>query len=126
MLQRNLPEEVKARRKSEYKDWKNRVRELIKESKRRVDEEFGRKLSQNFSENKKLFWKEVKKARGGEKSGDVKMRGEDGELVGGDSELKEIWKSYFEQLMNNEAEGEAMVTSMGTVAVEVGFPCKGK
>ncbi len=59
MLQRNLPEEVKARRKSEYTDWKNRVRELIEESKRTVDEEFGRKLSQNFSENKKLFWKEV-------------------------------------------------------------------
>ncbi len=65
MLQRNLPEKVKARRKSEYKDWKNRVRELIEESKRRVDEEFGRKLSQYFSENKKRFWKEVKKMRGG-------------------------------------------------------------
>ncbi len=64
MLQRNLPEEVKARRKSEYKDWKNRVRELIEESKRRVDEELDRKLSQNFSKNKKLFWKEVKKGEG--------------------------------------------------------------
>ncbi len=48
MLQRNLPEDVKARRKSEYKDWKNRVRELIEESKRRVDEEFGRKLKSKF------------------------------------------------------------------------------
>ncbi len=48
-----------------------------------MDEEFGRKLSQNFSENKKLFWKEVKKVREGERSGDVRMRGEDGELVGG-------------------------------------------
>ncbi len=57
MLQRNLPEEVKARRKSKYKDWNKRVRELIVKSKRRVDEEFGRKLSQNFSENKKLFWR---------------------------------------------------------------------
>ncbi len=56
---------MKARRKSEYKEWKKKVRELIKESKRRVDEEFGRKLSQNFCENK-LFWKEVKKVRGGE------------------------------------------------------------
>ncbi len=56
MMQRNVPEEVKARRKSEYKEWK-RVRELIEESKRRVDEEFGRKLSQNFSENKQLFWR---------------------------------------------------------------------
>ncbi len=57
MLQRNLPEEVKTRRKSEYKDWKNRVRNLIEESKRRVDEEFGRKLRQNFSENKKFYGK---------------------------------------------------------------------
>ncbi len=55
MLQRNLPEEVKARRKSEYREWKKRVKRLIEESKRRVDEEFCRKLRQNFSENKKLF-----------------------------------------------------------------------
>ncbi len=94
MLQRNLPEEVKARRKSEYKEWKKRVRRLIEESKRRVDEEFGRKLSQNFSENKKFFWKEVK-VRGAEKSGDVMIRGENGELVRGDSELKVVWKGYF-------------------------------
>ncbi len=94
MLQRNLPEEVKVRKKSEHKDWKKRVRKLIRESKRRVDEEFGRKLSQNFSE-KKNFWKEVRKVRGGERSGDVQMRGEDGELVRGESELKGIWKRDF-------------------------------
>ncbi len=48
MLQRILPEGVKARRKSEYKEWKKKVRELIKESKRRVDEEFGKKLKSEF------------------------------------------------------------------------------
>ncbi len=53
MLQRNLPEEVKASSKSENKEWKKKVRELIKLSKRRVDEEFGRKQSKNLSENKK-------------------------------------------------------------------------
>ncbi len=57
---------MKARRKSEYKEWKKKVRELIEESKRRVDEELGRKLSQNFCENKRLFWKEVIKVTGGE------------------------------------------------------------
>ncbi len=117
MLQRNLPEEMKARRKLEYKEWKKKVRELIEESKRKVDEEFGRKPSENFSENKKIFWKKVKGAKGGEKSGSVRMRGEDGELVGSGSELKGLWKGYFEQLMNNEAEGEAVVTSM---AIEAG------
>ncbi len=55
VLQRNLPDEVKARRKSEYKDWKKRVRKLIEESKKRVNEEFGMKLckisvkTRNFS-----------------------------------------------------------------------------
>ncbi len=44
MLQRKLPEEGKVRRNSEYKEWKKKLRELIEESKRRVDEEFGRKL----------------------------------------------------------------------------------
>ncbi len=63
MLQRNLPEELKARRKSEYKEWKEKVRELIEEKKRRVDEEFGRKLGEIFSENNKLFLKEVKRMR---------------------------------------------------------------
>ncbi len=61
MLQINFTEEFEARRKSAYKKWKKRVRELIEESKRRIDEDFSRKLSQNFSENKKLFCKEVNK-----------------------------------------------------------------
>ncbi len=46
----------------------------------------------------------------------LRMRGEDGELVRVESELKGIWKGYFEQLMNDEAEGEVVVTSMGTEA----------
>ncbi len=54
--------------------------------------------------------------RGGERSGDVRMRGEDGELVRGGSKLKGMWKGYFEQLLDNKAEGEAVVTSMGTEA----------
>ncbi len=45
-------------------------------------------LSRNFCENKKLFWKEVKKAGRGEMDGGVRMRGEDGEHVRDESELK--------------------------------------
>ncbi len=74
------------------------MRELVEERKRRVDEEFGRKLNENFSENKKLFWKEVRRVRGGERGGGVRMRGEDGELVRGENNLKGLWKDYFEQL----------------------------
>ncbi len=44
------------------------------------------------------------------------MRVEDGEIVGGESEFKGMCKFYSEQLMNNEAEGEAVITSMGIKA----------
>lgn len=39
------------RRRIEYKSWNSKVEELVKEHKMRVDEEFGRKLSEVFSEN---------------------------------------------------------------------------
>ncbi len=54
--------------------------------------------------------------REGEGVSGVRVRGEDGELVGDASELNQIWKGYFEELMNNEAEGEVVVTSMGIEA----------
>ncbi len=63
MLQKNVAEEIRERRRTEYKSWKKKVNELVKKSKMRVDEEFGRKLSENFSESKEMFFKEVKRER---------------------------------------------------------------
>ncbi len=37
--------------------------------------------------------------RGGERNGDVRMRGENGELVRGESELKGVWKGYLNRKM---------------------------
>lgn len=39
-------------------------------------EESGRKLSEKYSENKKLFWREGKGERGEEKSDNVRMKSE--------------------------------------------------
>lgn len=63
MLQRNVDGEIRERRKNEYKSWNRRMKELVKENKMRVDEEFGRKLSEKLNGNKKLFWKDVKRER---------------------------------------------------------------
>ena len=61
MLQRNVPDEVRERQKREYKDRNALVKRLVRESKERVDEDFGRKLSAEYVQNKKLFWREVRK-----------------------------------------------------------------
>ncbi len=42
MLQRDTSEEINARRRSEYRTWKKKVKELVDESKMREDEEYVR------------------------------------------------------------------------------------
>ncbi len=50
MLQRNETGEITERRNG-YKSWNRKVKEVVKESKMKAGEEFGRKLSEKFSEN---------------------------------------------------------------------------
>ncbi len=57
MLQKYVPEEVRKRGKREYMDSKALVKRLVRYSKERVDKDFGRKLSADYVENKKLFWR---------------------------------------------------------------------
>lgn len=44
-----------------------------------------------------------------------RVKREHGILIGSE-QLKGIWKSYFECLMNEETDGKAVVSSMGTEA----------
>ncbi|KAK3889840.1 hypothetical protein Pcinc_006166 [Petrolisthes cinctipes] len=113
-LQMNVSEEVKERWKREYNVCKRQVKKMVSESKRRVDEEFGKKLSEKFKENKKLFWKEVKRERGEGKSGSVRIKREDGVTVSGSEEVKEVWKRHFDSLINGGTGG--VVTCMGMEA----------
>ena len=92
------------------------MKELVDESKMKVDEEFGRKLSEKFMDNRKLFWKEVRKERGDTGGVSLRMKREDGMLVGSKEEVKGVWKRHFERLMNGGTGGEAIVTSMGMEA----------
>ena len=48
-----------------YKEEKRKVKMSIYESKKKMNEQFGRKVNLQENENKKLFWKEVSKANGG-------------------------------------------------------------
>ena len=113
LIEKNVPVEVKRKRKQEYKLCKRKVKQVIKESKEKVDDEFGRKLSEKFNENKKLYWKEVKKERGGCKSGSDKVKDKEGNVLSEREAVKGRWKEYFEGLMNVENKKEAVVTCMG-------------
>ncbi len=49
-----------------YRIKRNLVKQVVKEAKRVADRRWGMRLSGNFEENKKMFWKEVKRVRKGE------------------------------------------------------------
>ncbi len=63
-------------------------------------------------ENKKLFWKEVRKEMRERKSEACRKRS-DGIIVGKNEEIREVWKSHFEKVMNESMGGRAEVTAVG-------------
>ena len=76
------------------------VKRVVKESKRRMDEDFGRNLSNKWRECKKLFWKEVKKVRGGAKSGSKGVKNKDGRMLVEKHEVVDRWRDHFDELLN--------------------------
>ena len=43
-----------------YREEKRKAKRCIYQSKEKLNEQFGRKMSEDVSGNKRLFWKEVK------------------------------------------------------------------
>ena len=48
-----------------YSDEKRKVKRCIIQSKKKINEQFGRKMNEDVNVNRKLFWKEVSNAKGG-------------------------------------------------------------
>lgn len=89
------------------------VKRLVKESKKKVDEDFGARMSKNFKENKKLFWKDVKNKRNCKESMSEAVKLENGREVTEGTEVKERWSEYFDKLLNVDENRDAIVTVLG-------------
>ena len=113
-LDKSVSIEERMRRVEEYRVCKNRVKQEIRESKRRVREECGRKLSEAFGENKKLFYRMVKEGKGGSKGGNIKeVKDEMGNVIKDKEGIRKRWGEHFEKLMNVSSRDEAIITCMG-------------
>ena len=115
MLQKNLTDEEKERRKREYQKWKTKVKMMVKEANKKKDEELGRKLSGDFVTNRKLYHKEIKKLRGDKDNNHSKIRDRDGRVLENDKSVLGRWREYFSTLMNPLVDKEAKVSCWGMV-----------
>ena len=59
-------EEAKERCMEAYSEEKRKIKRCIYHNKKKVNEQFGRKMSEGVNGKRKLFWKEVSNEKGGE------------------------------------------------------------
>ena len=93
-------EESKERCMEAYREEKRKVKRCIYQSKEKVNEQFGRKMSQDVNGNSKLFWKDVSNAKGGKMESCSRLKEGNGRLAQGEDEVRMVWKEYFEDLYN--------------------------
>ena len=88
------------REREDYRRKNHEVKRRVKEKKRMVDEKLGERLSKNFRENKKMFWKEVNSQSKVKEQMDMRIKDIDGNMVTEKNDVKRRWREYFEDLLN--------------------------
>ena len=73
-------EEARKRCLEAYKEEKRKVKRNIYQSKKEIQEQFGRKMNQDVN-GRKLFWKDVSKANGGKGENSNKIKDVNERLV---------------------------------------------
>ena len=88
-----------------YKDEKKKVKICIYQSKKEVQEEFGRKMNQDVNGNRKLFWKEVTMMNRGKMENSNKIKDGNGRLVLKEAEI--VHMSGFDGVRTGTTSGES-------------------
>ena len=83
---------------------KTKAKRFIYQSKKKVNEQFERKMNDDVNSNRKLHWKEVSKAKGRKVESCSRIKGVNRRVVQGEDEMQKIWKDYYEHQYNINAQ----------------------
>ena len=72
---------MKERCMEAYREEKRKVKSCIVQSKKKVNEQFGRKMDGDVNGNRELFWKEVSNVKGGKAEGCSRVKDRNGRLA---------------------------------------------
>ena len=71
----------------------------VEEAKRMSNFKWGQDFNRSYEENKKKFWKEVRRVRKGGSRTEETVKDVNGRLLRG-NEARKRWAEYFEELLN--------------------------
>ena len=72
----------------------------VQAAKRMTDRQWGGRLGNDFEDNKKMFWKEVRRVRKGEQTTEEMVKDVNGQILRDGIEVRRRWAEYFEQVLN--------------------------
>ena len=99
-----------------YKARNVEVKQRVKEAKQAANNRWGEDFGRSYEENKKKFWKELKRLRKGRSRTEETVKDENGNLLkGGDARKR--WAQYYENLLNVEENREADIVAVPGVQV---------
>ena len=87
------------------------------QSRKKVNEQFGRKINGDMNRNRKLFWKEVSNAKGGKVESCSRIKDGNGRLALEEVEVRRIWKESFQELHNMDIQEQVAVLICGSHGV---------
>ena len=90
----------------------------VEEAKRLSNFKWGQYFDRSYEENKKKFWKELRRVRKGGSRMEETVKDVNGRLLRG-NEARKRWAEYFEELLNVEEDREADIVAVGGVQVPV-------
>ena len=73
---------------------------LVKKSKEKSREEFGRRLDSNYFSANKVFWQTIRRLRGKRSSITYSIKDSDGNILTDENEILSRWREYFKDLLN--------------------------
>ena len=101
-----------------YRAINDEVKRMVKEAKAAANDRWGQDFGRSFEENKKKFWKELKRIRKSGTGTEETVKDRNGRLLKGD-DARRRWAEYFENLLNVVEDREAEIMAVAGVQVPV-------
>ena len=101
-----------------YREKNVEAKRKVEEAKRMSNFNWGQDFDRSYEENKKKFWKEVRRVRKGGLRTEETVKDINGWLLRG-NEARERWPEYFEELLNVQEDREADIVAVWGVQVPV-------
>ena len=97
-----------------YKEKNVETKRKVEEAKRMSNFKWGQDFDRSYEENKKMFWKEVRRERKGGSRTEETVKDVNGRFLRG-SEARKRWAEYFEELLKVQED----IVAVGGVQVPV-------